>query len=307
MSTLPKGWTGPNPSVICLGLSAYDHIWTLDTIPDNIGKSRANHFESTGGGMAATASVAVARLGGRSHFWGRAGQDAAGIAMRGELERSGVDVSAFQLFEDAQSSVSGVLVDGSGERMIVNFRGGNLPADPGWLPLNALKSADCVLADPRWPEAAVHVFGEARKLGIPTVLDADVATPDVFEALLPLTDHAIFSEQALASFAGTDAPLEKIAGFGCAVAAVTRGADGVDWLENGQSRHVAAFKVPVVDTNGAGDVFHGAWAFAIGAGADTISAAGFASAAAALKCTRSTGRRGIPDFKETLNLWRPTI
>ena len=139
--------------------------------------------------------------------------------------------------------------------------------------------------------------------GVPTVLDADVAEASVFETLLPLTDHAIFSEQALAQFAGPEA-LEKVVKYGCQVAAVTRGAQGVDWIEAGRNRHHPAFDVDVVDTNGAGDVFHGAWAMAIGAGADSQSAAGFAAAAAALKCTRRNGRAGIPNFQQTLKLWR---
>lgn len=301
---LPQGWSRLNPSVICVGMAAYDHIWHLDELPQSVGKMKANEFGSAGGGMAATASVAVSRLGGQAQFWGRAGQDIAGHCMLRELKAEGVDVRSFRLFEGARSSVSGVFVDAAGERMIANFRGENLPIDPNWLPLAELGTADAVLADARWPEAACYVFAEARRLGLLTILDADVASPEVFDVLLPLTDHAIFSEPALKSFAGNDAPLEKVASFGCKVAAVTRGSKGVYWLEEGKMNHLASFKVPAVDTNGAGDVFHGAWAFAIAAGAETIPAAGFASAAAALKCARTNGRRGIPDFKETLKLWR---
>ena len=303
---LPEGWVRRAPRVICLGLTAQDHIWTLDRLPGDGGKHRATRFESIGGGMAATAAVAVAKLGGRASFWGRAGKDAAGYAMRNELGLEGVDIGHLRLFSGAQSSVSGVLVDAAGERLIVNFRGDGLPADPGWLPLDDLPQAHAVLADPRWPEGAIHLFAAARKLGIPTVLDADVAEAGIFRDLLPLTDHAIFSEQALAEFAGAGAALETVAGHGCKVAAVTRGAQGVEWLENGQRLHQPAFAVETVDTTGAGDVFHGAWALAIGAGATVASAAGFASAAAALKCTRPGGRAGIADFEDTLTLWRST-
>ena len=303
MTALPPGWSRRDPVVICLGLSAYDHIWTLPGLPAGAGKTRATGFVSTGGGIAATASVAVARLGGLARFWGRGGEDSAGHAMLRELAIEGVDCSQFRLFKGAKSSVSGVLVDPVGERTIVNFRGDGLPADPSWLPTHTVAEAGAVLADPRWPEGAAHAFAAARAAGVTTVLDADVAEADVFDTLLPLTDHAIFSDQALAAYAGS-AGLDRIAAMGCAVAAVTRGGDGMHWIEDGVAHHVPAFLVEVADTTGAGDVFHGAWAFAIAAGAPTRDAAGFAAAAAALKCTRPTGRAGIPSLSETLNLWR---
>lgn len=306
MSALPPGWVRRDPAVICLGLTAMDQVWTVETLPDRAGKTRAADHASGGGGMAATAAVAVAHLGGQVRFWGRAGKDAAGLAMRRELALEGVDVEQFRLFPGARSSVSCVLVDPVGERLIVNFRGADLPDEADWLPLEQVAAAGAVLADPRWVDGAAAVFAVAREAGVPTVLDADVAEAAVFEKLLPLTDHAIFSEQALHAFAGSVNALERVAGFGCAVSAVTRGADGVDWIEDGAHHHRAAFSVEVVDTNGAGDVFHGAWAMAIAAGADTGSAAEFASAAAALKCTRRGGRAGIPDFTETLELWRST-
>jgi sulfofructose kinase len=163
-----------------------------------------------------------------------------------------------------------------------------------------------VLADPRWVEGAAALFGKARALRIPTVLDGDVADAEVFERLLPLTDHAVFSEPALASFAGSadDASLNKLARFNCRVMAVTRGSEGVSWYEDGRLQRRAAYPVAVVDTTGAGDVFHGAYVFAIGAGLDVQDAMAFAAAAAALKCTRSGGRAGIPSINDCLAFMR---
>ena len=74
------------------------------------------------------AAVAVAQLGGQAQFWGRAGQDSAGQAMKRELALDGVNVDQFRLFENARSSVSCVLVDPEGERLIVNFRGADFAA-----------------------------------------------------------------------------------------------------------------------------------------------------------------------------------
>ncbi len=292
------------PRVACVGMTALDHIWQAETLPDAAGKFRADGFASVGGGMAATAAVAVARLGGRALFLGRAGADEAGRMMQRELADEGVDVTQMRLIEGAQSSISGVIVDGQGERMIVNFRGADLPDDPGWLPADQIAAQDAVLADPRWPDGAEQAFRLARAAGVPTVLDAEVSEPEVFDQLLPLTDHAIFSEPSLARYAGTDRPLERIAAQGCRVAAVTRGGAGVDWLAAGRAGHHPALPVAVRDTNGAGDVFHGAYALALGAGLVVTDAMAFAAAAAALKCTKPGGRGGIPGLAETLTLWR---
>ncbi|UPA26766.1 sugar kinase [Shinella oryzae] len=290
---------GASPSVVCLGLSALDRIWRVE-VPFSGGseKIRAGQHLTEPGGMAANAAVAVARLGGTASFWGRAGADEAGRLMAESFAAEGVDTSQFCLFEDGASSVSGVIVDEQGERQIVNFRG-HYPVDPGWLPLTSL-TADCVLADPRWPEGAQALFAEARRRGIPTVLDGDVADTDVFERLLPLTDHAIFSEPGLRGFGGEniDAALERAAGFGCRMVAVTRGGDGLLWQDHSGRHYMPAPSVRIVDTTAAGDVFHGAYAFAIGARLAIADALGFASSVAALKCTRPGGRASIPSLDD---------
>jgi sulfofructose kinase len=295
-----------NTRVICLGLSALDQIWRVpEFFSGGSQKIRSVEYSTIGGGMAATAAVTVARLGGAAAFWGRGGEDAAGREMRDALSERGVDVSQFRLFPDGQSSVSGILVDSSGERQIVNFRG-RFPEPADWLPVGEVGTASAVLADPRWLAGAVALFKAARAKAVPTILDAEVADPDAFETLLPLTDHAIFSEPALSGFAGSadDAALAGIAKFGCGVAAVTRGADGVMWIENNMTHRHPAYAVDAIDTTGAGDVFHGAYALAIGARLQAADAMSFASAAAALKCTRPGGRAGIPTLEDCLAFQR---
>ncbi|PDT88743.1 sugar kinase [Bradyrhizobium sp. Y36] len=292
--------------VICLGLSALDQVWRVDRLfAGQSEKIKATGYGTLGGGMAANASVAVARLGASVAFWGRAGSDAAGHEMKSSLSAEGVDVANFRLFPDGRSSVSGIIVDSSGERQIVNFRGLYSEA-ADWLPLDAVSLASAVLADPRWVEGAATLFGEARRRGIPTVLDGDMADAEVFERLLPLTDHAIFSEPALTSFAGSakDESLAALARFGCRVVAVTRGEQGVSWHEGGRLQRQAAYAVDVVDTTGAGDVFHGAYALAIGVGLDVRTAMAFSAATAAMKCGHAGGRNGIPTINECLAFMR---
>lgn len=292
--------------VICLGLSALDQVWRVEQpFAGGSEKIKAVAYGTLGGGMAANASVAVAKLGASVAFWGRAGNDAAGHEMASAFTAEGVDVENFRLFPDGRSSVSGIIVDSLGERQIVNFRG-LYPEAADWLPLDAVAQASSVLADPRWVEGAATLFGEARARGIPTVLDGDMADAEVFERLLPLTDHAIFSEPALTAYAGSadDRSLAGLARFGCRVVAVTRGKGGVSWYEQGRLHRQAAYAVDVVDTTGAGDVFHGAYALAIGAGLDVRAAMAFSAATAAMKCRHAGGRNGIPDINECLAFMR---
>lgn len=294
-----------SPRLICLGLSAYDLTWIVDSLPSSGGKTRALDIHEGGGGMAANASVAATKLGADVKFWGRAGQDPWGFAMREGLQKLGVDVTQFRLFEGSRSSVSGVIVDRFGERTIVNFRGLRLPEDPSWLPLAEVEFSHAVLADSRWPEGALALFQAAKYYRIPSVLDGDVTEARIFDGLLPFVDYAVFSESGLKDYAAQSCEIEKKLQFarskGCGVAAVTLGERGVLWVDDEGVHHLPAFPVKAVDTTGAGDVFHGAFAFAIGARAPLQKAFQLASVVAALKCMHSGGRNGVPNLSTALS------
>ena len=185
--------------------------------------------------------------------------------------------------------------------MIVNYTDGDLDSDASWLPLDGLAGADAVLVHHRWPAGAAAVLEKARLLGVPSVIDADVIPEREAEGLVTLASHAAFSQGALRDLTGTGdiadglrAAHGRTQGWVC----VTAGAGGCTWLDDGALRHLPAFAVEVVDTLGAGDVFHGALAVALGEGRGEAEAVRFASAAAALKCTRFGGRAGIPDRAE---------
>jgi len=288
--------------IICVGNTTLDKVWPVPQLPTTGGKYRATDYFEVGGGMAATAAVAAARLGAHASYWGRAGDDTPGNTMKHELAAYGVDVSHFRLFPGARSSTSAILVSADGERAIINFRGAGVPDAADWLPLEQIREADAVHGDVRWVDGVCAAFAAARATAIPTVLDGEIAGDAAFAALLPLTDHAIFSEGGLQAFHGMaiDAEADRLAALhrvrtlGCRVAAVTRGAGGTVWMDESGVHFQAAFSVDVVDTTGAGDVFHGAYAVALGEHAGVPEAMRFASAVAALKCMRPGGRAGIP-------------
>ena len=287
-------------TVLCVGHAVQDFVFSLPALPARAEKHQATAFASVGGGPAATAAVAIARLGGRPLLAARVGDDPVADAIAAELDGYGVDCRYLRRFPGHGSSVSAVMVDPAGERMIVNHLDRGMPPDPAWLPSPTAVGAAAVLADTRWPEAASHALAAARAAGLPAVLDADRPVPRD-GAVLAAASHIAFSAEALAEFTGEPDPLqglERAARGLSAWCCVTVGAEGVHVLEQGRRLHVPGFQVPVVDTLGAGDVWHGAFALALAENRDELAAVRFASAAAALKVQRPGGRAGAPLRRE---------
>jgi sulfofructose kinase len=283
-----------------VGHAVQDFVFTVPQLPQRPEKHRATHYESVGGGPAATAAVAVARLGGRALLAARVGDDVAADLIVAELRGYGVDCALVRRCAGCASSVSAVMVDPAGERLIVNYLDPALPGEADWLPSAAEAGVAAVLADTRWPEGAAAALAAARRAGVPAVLDADRPIPPG-GALLREATHVAFSADALADYAGVAEPAHALAvvardlpGWCC----VTAGRDGVYVMDRGSPRRIPGFDVPVVDTLGAGDVWHGAFALALAEGRDEAGAVRFASAAAALKVQRTGGRSGAPTRAE---------
>jgi len=283
--------------IICVGHAALDRIYRIEAFPPQPTKVRALEHVEAGGGMAANAAVAIARLGGKSELWSRIGDDGAGNSIRAGLKAERVDVRCVQGFEGARSSTSAIIVDGKGERLIVGQRDAGMPSGTSWLPLERVKEADAVLGDLRWLEGLRAVFAQARKDKIPTILDADLGAREALSGVLKLTDYAIFSAPALREFvaAGSDADrLAHVLSLGPRHAGVTLGAEGYLWRERDGGAHVPAFNVSVTDTTGAGDAFHGAFALMLAEKRPAAERARVATAVAALKCMRLGSRAGLP-------------
>ncbi|WCE32172.1 PfkB family carbohydrate kinase [Vibrio sp. SCSIO 43137] len=283
--------------IACVGITVLDRIQRVQALPSSGGKYVATDYFEVGGGPAATAAVAVAKLGKPVDFIGRVGGDSVADIMLSELAGYGVNVNNSVRISAASSSFSAVLVDDEGERMIINYQDPSLSRD-----IEPLKSVDfstysTILCDVRWPEGAEYALKQAKKYGIPSVLDADLS-PEPIDKLVELADHVAFSEPGLARFTETEDPIK-----GLEIAQkrtngkvyVTVGAKGCYWLENGELMHQQGKKVAVVDTTGAGDVFHGAFAVAVSEEMETRNAVIFSNTVAALKCTKLGGREGIPD------------
>ena len=287
--------------IACVGITVLDRIWYLADLPKEGGKYVANNYTEVGGGPAATAAVAAAKLGADVDFIGRVGDDDTGSRLLAELESLGVNTRFTRIFKGARSSQSAVLVDASGERIIANYPSPDLPEEADWLQDIDFSQWDVVLADVRWHDGAKQALTLARQQGVTTVLDADITPQDIAE-LVALSDHAAFSApglQRMTQIAEAESALKKAQTLTNGHVYVTQGKDGCYWLEKGALSHLPAFQIDVVDTTGAGDVFHGALAVGLTQNQPAQDAVRFASAVAALKCTRPGGRAGIPDCDQT--------
>ena len=265
-------------------------------------KVSASEFIITGGGCAANAAVAIARLGGRATFAGPLGgpEDHVSDRIVADLKAERINVSGAVRVDGATASVSLILLDAEGEKSIATRRGMRLgharPADAAKL----VADVDAVLVDNRFPEFVTAACRAAQARKIPIVIDLDLATkPD--DPLLKLGTHVVSSAEALHGTtglsdygAGLQCLAEHISGF----LAVTDGPNGVYWLDHGSLRHLPAFKVKAIDSLGAGDAFHGGFTLALAEGRALTDAMRFASAAAALKCTHFGGGAGAPQRAE---------
>jgi len=285
-----------------VGIVTLDHIFRVDSLPTVEGKYSATGHLEVGGGVAANAAMTVAKLGGTAAFIGCVGDDAAGDHVLREFAAVGVATDAMQRVANQSTPISFVLVDSDGHRELVNYVAPHFFEQANPVFAQHIEGATAVLVDCRWPIGALQALKAARSHGIPAVVDVDrpVDADPTTETgrILDAATHLVYSRAALLGTTGErDIPLALAAATQRSAAwiGVTDGEDGVWWLEDGEVQHFPAFEVRAVDTLGAGDVFHGAFALALAEGRTERAAVRFAAAAAAAKCTRVGGRTGIPD------------
>jgi sulfofructose kinase len=281
--------------LLCVGIATLDQVFALDALPQRAEKYRASNLAVTTGGTAANAAVAIARLGGEVSFFGALGDDRIGDEIIDGLQREGIDCAGLRRIAGKRSPLSAILVDRHGERVVISHSDPELPGSTAALPHRLPAGIRAVLGDTRWQAGSAHMFGLARAAGVFAILDGDRA-PRERPDLLDLATHVVFSRQGLRDLTGRDEPRAALASLPPASAwiGVTNGADGVSYADGGTIHHEPAFLVEAVDTLGAGDTWHGAFALALAEGRAEKDAIRFACAAAAIKCTRFGGRDGAP-------------
>ena len=288
--------------LLCVGHIALDLIFSVNAFPDHPTKTPAHRYHRGVGGMSGNAAVALARLGARVDFCGPVGEDETADVFEQVLRAEGVGVRGLCRVPGASSSVSSIVVDRHGERMIFNAKGSALEV-PGPFDASVLDGVDFVLVDPRCPLWAEAALREARRRGIASMLDGELSPRADLKRLVPLADWRVFSERGLLAWQDGEpaALMQSLAAQQPGQRVVrTLGAQGVQWCDAlGQMQHLSAVQAgTVVDTLGAGDVFHAALALALAEGQADRDALRFAATAAAIKCSRPDGIAGAPTRAE---------
>lgn len=290
--------------VLHVGVAVVDFLLTVDAFPTVPEKYRAKDGFVTGGGNAANAAAAVAKLGGTAMLAARTGDDMVADLVLASLEQDNIDATHTRRFAGCRGSFSSVLVDAAGERQIVNFRDADLPDDAQWISDIPTENVGAVLTDTRWPQGALAAMELAANAGVPGIIDGEQPIEGCEEALRAAT-HCVFSEQGLRDF--TDGDLSAAQRLCGGFVAVTKGEHGTYWQDEGgvsaQPGHVPSPVVRAVETLGAGDVWHGAFALALARGAGEAQSMVYANRAASLKCTRAGGRASYPNAAE-LEDWK---
>ncbi len=289
--------------VVGVGLALVDHLLLWEDASRPVAEGRVLDSRRQGGGMVGTALSAVTRLGGAAEFWGVVGRDRLGDEVVADLAAEGIDTSQVRREGAIRGPAVVVCVDGrTGERRFVHGTGvrdadGGRPVGD----LARLGGAACLLIDATIPASQLPAAAEARRRGLPVVCDFS-AVDDRTRPLLDHVDYALFPELCLGKGGLPADPLaacRRLLELGPRCAVVTLGAAGLAFAAaGGQAGTLGAFEVDVVDTTGAGDVFHGAFCHGLTRGLALAENLRLASAAAAIKCTRLGGRAGIPTCEQ---------
>ncbi|MCL1594273.1 MAG: PfkB family carbohydrate kinase [Actinomycetia bacterium] len=254
-------------------------------------KHAAIGLDSLVGGPAANAAAAIVALGGSAVLISKVGTDAAGAVVISTLERGGIDTGGVRRV-DGPTSQSAVVVDDAGERTIANHTPSAITDTTDLPVVSDIEGSDSVLVDARWSSGAERVVAIARDLGVPCLADIDLVDNVDVAPIITGATHVVFSRAALATLTGIsddEGGLRKIARTTSAFVGVTMGDEGFSWIEQDEWRNVPAIDVPVVDTNGAGDVFHGAFALGLAEGLEPWDIITMANAAAAHVCMGGSG------------------
>ena len=287
--------------VVGMGLNSVDFLTVVPKFPTPNAKMEMLQFSKQGGGQVATAMVALSRWGVKTKYLGKVGEDEFGQFSLLSIRQEGVEVSSVMIEPNATNQFAMIIVDGpTGERTILWNRDQRLMYRQGELRKGEVCSGKLLHLDGHDIHAALQCARWAKEESIPIVIDLDKVEPITSE-LMKEIDFIITSSRFPTLYTGIAdqkkalLELQKCTtGFLCA----TLGHEGAIALVNGEFLHVEGFKVNVVDTTGAGDVFHGGFIYGLLQNWEVMEILRFANAGAALKCRDIGGRKGIPSLEE---------
>ncbi|MFH1335512.1 MAG: PfkB family carbohydrate kinase [Candidatus Zixiibacteriota bacterium] len=284
-----------------LGVNAADYLSILDPYPQLDDKVDVVKSSVQGGGPVPTAMVTLAKLGAKVAYIGKVGDDADGELVRWQLEKEGVDTRFVMVDKKIKTSRAYIWVDkGSGKRTVALDRDKKNFLSEKELGFLKSISTKFLHLDAREPKINILAAQWAKRQFAQVCLDVGSLRKGA-EKVFPYVDHLIVSRRFACGFTGTSDPYVacgELLKNGCKTIVVTIGEKGCICGTEDKMFHSPGFKVKVVDTTGAGDVFHGAFIYGLLKGWSLKRTAEFANAYAAMKCRKLGGRAGIPTLKE---------
>ncbi len=290
--------------IVGIGANVFDTLYTVDTYPTEDTKLRANAVKESGGGPCATGLVAASKLGASCAFLGNLSDDNGARFLKGDFEKYGVDTEFIQIKPGYDTFCSCIwLAKDTASRTCVFFRGNVPPTKVDEKMAQAIRDAEVLMVDGNDMDAAIEGAKIAKTSGCKVLYDAGGLYEGV-ERLLPYADILIPSEEFALGHTGAETAetaakilFEK---YTPEIVVITRGKKGGIIFDGKKCESYPAFLVDAVDSNGSGDVFHGAFAFAITQKMSYNKACVFSSAVSALKCTKVGAREGVPTYDETI-------
>lgn len=284
-----------SPQIVGIGLCTLDHLYLLEDL-SALPEGAVLEHSVQGGGPAATAMAAAATLGAACGFIGAVGDDPAGKEILAIFREASVDTSRTLVREHFSSCRVLVLVDArSGDRHFLLFRGDYPRLSVGDIDWGYVRQA-CVVHFDTFVEGIEPIIENASSGGALISVDAP-AESGLLEQWVPVVDVFVGGADRPEWRSDPNRTLEaarQIAARGPSTVILTLGSEGCAGVADGEEFYLPAFSVPVIDTTGTGDVFHGAYLYGITKGWSWRQAALFASAAAAMSARRLGGRAGLP-------------
>ena len=292
----------PDFDVVGVGLNATDTLLIVPRFPPYAGKAPFEREIVSPGGQVASAMVACARLGLRAKYIGTIGDDERGDIQWASLQSTGVNLDHVQRRKGCPNQSAYIIVDrSSGERTVFWSRPECLMLEPGEIAPEQITCARLLHIDGHDTAAVARAAGIAHLNGIPVTVDVDTIYHG-FDRVLPFVDYLVASSEFPSAWTGHSDPfgaLETLQEeYGMKVAAMTLGSHGALARAGGQYFYSPGYVVDCLDTTGAGDVFHGAFCYAVLQGMPMLAALEFSNAMAALNCTALGARSGIRGLDE---------
>jgi ribokinase len=294
--------------VVGLGQACVDYLGRLASYPQEDDKVELIDLHMRLGGPASTALVTLSRLGISTAFLGSISDDAFGAEIIKNLEKEKVDISCLKITPGYTSQFAFIVITKkSGNRTIFWQRGSVPHLKPNDVDIRCFPKARILHVDGLMIDASKEAVSQANTLGMTSVLDAGTMREGSLE-LVSLVDILIASETFAIPLLGSgtlpETALHALRDLGPSQVVITLGAKGSVGLSDHGIIRQEAFSVPVKDTTGAGDVFHGAYVYGLLQDWDMRQCMRFASAAAALKCEEIGAQAGIPDLEAILDLMK---